>query len=42
MQLMDKYHLHLPGARFDSEPVPSMLTGSAPTTNRSRRPRWTH
>ena len=25
MQLMDKY-LHLPGARFDSEPVPSMLT----------------
>jgi subfamily B ATP-binding cassette protein MsbA len=25
MQLMDKY-LHLPGARFDTEPVPSMLT----------------
>ena len=25
MQLMDKY-LHLPGTRFDSEPVPSMLT----------------
>ena len=25
MQLMEKY-LHLPGARFDSEPVPSMLT----------------
>ena len=25
MQLMDKY-LHLPGARFDAEPVPSMLT----------------
>ena len=25
LQLMDKY-LHLPGARFDAEPVPSMLT----------------
>ncbi len=25
LQLMDKY-LHLPGARFDTEPVPSMLT----------------
>ena len=25
MQLMDKY-LHLPGVRFDTEPVPSMLT----------------